>query len=188
MLKNSALIVTDIQNDFCPGGALPVSEGDKIIPTVNRYIERFEKANSLVIASRDWHPKNHISFKSRGGIWPEHCVQNTKGAEFHPNLRLPKKVQVISKADNPDKEAYSVFQGTGLDALLRKNAIKELFVAGLTTDYCVKNTVIDGLAMGYKVYLLVDAIKGVEVNPGDSQRAIEEMISKGAIKIDELEQ
>ena len=181
--KKSALVVTDIQNDFFPGGALPVPEGDMIIPTINRYIEKFEREGSLIIASRDWHPKNHISFKSWGGIWPEHCVQNTRGAEFHPSLRLPKKVIIISKAYDPDKEAYSAFQDTELDAVLRKNVVKELFIGGLATDYCVKNTVLDGLAKGYKVYLLVDVIKGVEVNLGDSEKTIEDMISEGAISI-----
>ena len=176
-------MIVDIQNDFCPGGALPVLEGDRVVPVINKYIEKFERRRSLIIATRDWHPKNHISFKSYGGIWPEHCVQNTWGAEFHPNLRLPKNVIVISKADKPNKEAYSGFQGTNLDAILRKNSVKELFVGGLATDYCVKNTVFDGLANGYKVYLLVDVIKGVEVNRGDSERAIEDMILKGAINI-----
>ena len=183
ILEESALIVVDVQNDFCPGGALPVPEGDKVVSVINKYIEKFELRGSLVIATRDWHPKNHISFRSQGGIWPEHCVQNTRGAEFHPSLRLPKKVIVISKTDKPDKEAYSGFQGTDLDTILRENTIRELFIGGLATDYCVKNTVLDGLTKGYKVYLLVDAIKGVEANLGDSEKAIKEMISRGVIKI-----
>ncbi|MGQ9781415.1 MAG: bifunctional nicotinamidase/pyrazinamidase [Nitrososphaeria archaeon] len=178
--NESALIIVDVQRDFCPGGALPVREGDQIVSTVNKYIEKFKKAGLLVVATRDWHPKDHVSFKTRGGIWPEHCVQDTLGAQFHPGLILPEDAVIISKADKPDKEAYSGFQGTDLDDVLKRKGVKVLYVGGLATDYCVKNTVLDGRRKGYRVYLLIDAVKGVDLTPGDSQKAIMEMISAGA--------
>ncbi|HDD26522.1 MAG TPA: bifunctional nicotinamidase/pyrazinamidase [Acidilobales archaeon] len=181
--KYDALIIVDMQNDFMPGGALPVPKADEIIPTLNKYIALFESKNLKVIATRDWHPPNHISFKTRGGPWPPHCIQGTKGAEFHPDLKLPKDVVVISKATEPDKEAYSGFEATNLDKVLKEYGIKRLFIGGVATDYCVKATVLDGLRLGYTVLLLLDGIKGVDVNPGDVEKAINEMLSEGAIGI-----
>ena len=177
-----ALIIVDVQRDFCSGGALPVPDGEKIIPTLNKYIEKFSKARALIVATRDWHPPNHMSFKDYGGIWPTHCVQGTLGAEFHPDLRLPREVKVVSKATSADKEAYSGFDGTSLERELKDAGIKRVFVGGLATDYCVKSTVLDALRLGFETILLVDAIKGVDVNPGDSERAIGEMIKRGAKK------
>lgn len=184
LTKNDALIVVDVQRDFCPGGALAVPEGDKIVPVLNAYIERFEKQGLTVFATRDWHPKNHKSFKEQGGIWPVHCVQKSAGAEFHPDLKLPQKAKVISKATKAKEEAYSGFQGTNLKDYLKKKKIKRIFVGGLATDYCVKNTVLDGLKAGFTTILLVDAIKGVELNPGDSEKAIDAMLSAGAVGIE----
>lgn len=181
--SDSALIVVDVQVDFCPGGALPVPDGDRIIPFINRYIKMFKENNLPVIATRDWHPPNHISFKPYGGVWPIHCVQNTPGAAFHPKLKLPNDVIVISKATEPNKEAYSGFEGTDLSNILKSKGIKRLFIGGLATDYCVKNTVLDALKLGFQVFLLLDGTKGVNVNPDDSKKAIEEMIRKGAIAI-----
>jgi len=181
--SDSALIVVDVQVDFCPGGALPVPDGDKIIPFINRYIKMFKENNLPIIATRDWHPPNHISFKPYGGIWPIHCVQNTPGAAFHPKLKLPNNTIVISKATEPNKEAYSGFEGTDLSNILKSKGIKRLFIGGLATDYCVKNTVLDALKLGFQVFLLLDGTKGVNVNPDDSKKAIEEMIRKGAIAI-----
>ena len=175
-----ALIIVDVQRDFCSGGALPVSEGDKIVPVLNRYIEKFSKAEALIVATRDWHPPNHISFKSRGGTWPPHCVQGTPGAEFHPDLNLPAEVKIVSKASSPDKEAYSGFDGTSLEEELKNAGIRRVFVGGLATDYCVKSTVLDALKLGFKTVLLLDAIRGVDVKPGDSEKAINEMFRKGA--------
>ncbi|MCX8188281.1 MAG: bifunctional nicotinamidase/pyrazinamidase [Nitrososphaeria archaeon] len=180
IVGNDALIIVDVQNDFCPGGALAVPEGDKIVPVINKYIEKFVSKNAIVVATRDWHPKNHISFKEYGGLWPVHCVQNTWGAEFHPMLKLPKNVIVISKAFKPEIEAYSGFQGTELDKILRRNNVRRLFVAGLATDYCVKATVRDALKLGYEVYVLVDAVKGVNLKPKDSEEALNEMVNAGA--------
>lgn len=178
--EKDALIIVDVQNDFCPGGALAVPEGDQIVPIINKYIENFVSKNAIVVATRDWHPKNHVSFKEYGGLWPVHCVQNTWGAEFHPRLRLPKNVIIISKAFESEVEAYSGFQRTELDKILKENGVKRLFVAGLATDYCVKATVLDALKLGYEVYVLVDAVKGVNVRPNDSENAINEMIKAGA--------
>ena len=177
-----ALIVVDMQNDFMPGGALPVPEGDKIIPVLNEYIKLFESKGNPVFFTRDWHPENHISFKGYGGIWPPHCVQDTKGAEFHPDLHIPSDNKfIISKGYSRDFDAYSGFQGTVLNELLKERGIKRIFVGGVATDYCVKNTVIGGLNLGYETFVLEDGIKGVNVNPEDSEKAIDHMLSKGAI-------
>ncbi|MEM4298205.1 MAG: nicotinamidase [Nitrososphaerota archaeon] len=179
-LEASALIIVDVQNDFCHNGALPVPEGDKIIPNLNIYIRRFSTLKRPVFVTRDWHPPDHISFRLRGGPWPPHCVQNTWGAELHKDLRLPKNTIIVSKAYERDKEAYSGFQGTDLAERLRALGIKRLFIGGLATDYCVKNTVLDALKEGFEAYLLEDAIKGIDAQPGDSEKAIKEMVEKGA--------
>ncbi|MGE5556701.1 MAG: nicotinamidase [Methanocella sp.] len=177
---NDALLVTDIQNDFLPGGALPVTDGDKIIPAINNYIERFEAAKAHVIASRDWHPPNHISFKSQGGPWPPHCIQETEGAKFSTKLKLPDHIVVISKATDPKHEAYSAFDNTNLNNELDRLGIKRLFVAGLATDYCVVNTVLDARKLGYDTFVLMDATLGINVNPGDVDRAVKAMTESGA--------
>jgi len=179
---NSALIVVDVQRDFCAGGALPVPYGDEVVPILNHYVEKFEDAGAPIYATRDWHPEDHISFKSQGGIWPPHCVQGSEGAEFHPDLNLPQNVEIISKGDRNDLEAYSGFQDTQLLGKLKSRGIETVFVGGLATDYCVKNTVLDALRLGFETVLLEDAIQGVDVNPGDSEKAIEEMVGAGAEK------
>ena len=181
--KSSALIIVDVQNDFLPGGALPVPNGDQVIVPLNNYIRVFRERNLPIIATRDWHPENHISFKNRGGPWPPHCIKNTWGAEFPKELMLPSDVIIISKAFKEDEEAYSGFQGTNLDNVLKELGINRLFIGGLATDYCVKATVLDALKLGYQIMLLLDAIRGVDVNPGDSEKAIKEMIRSGAIAI-----
>ena len=181
--QSDALIVVDLQVDFCPGGALPVPEGDRIVPTVNEYIEMFKIVGQLVFATRDWHPDNHISFRENGGIWPKHCVQNSEGARFHPDLKLPPDAFIISKGDRPELEAYSGFQGTLLDSLLKERGIRRVFVCGLATDYCVKETVIGALNLGYTTFLLSDAVAGVNVKEGDSERAVDEMMRRGAVKL-----
>ena len=183
--EKDALIVVDMQNDFMPGGALPVPEGDSIVPRLNEYIELFEGRALPVFFTRDWHPENHISFKGHGGIWPPHCVQNTEGAMFHKDLRMPLDNKfIISKGTSPDFDAYSGFQGTVLDSLLRERGVTRVFVGGVATDYCVKNTVLGALNLGYSAILLLDGIKGVDVKPGDSERAIELMLDRGAVGIE----
>ncbi|WP_457625265.1 bifunctional nicotinamidase/pyrazinamidase [Persephonella sp.] len=179
-----ALIIVDMQNDFMPGGALPVPEGDKIVPVLNRYIETFSSNGNPVFFTRDWHPEDHISFKGYGGIWPPHCVQGTKGAEFHPELKIPYDNKfIISKGNSRDFDAYSGFQGTVLDDLLKERGIKRIFVGGVATDYCVKNTALGGLNLGYQVFILEDGIKGVDLNKGDSEKALSMLLKKGAILI-----
>lgn len=179
--EKDALIIVDVQKDFCPGGFLPVTKGDKVVSVINDYIKIFKKAQAQIFATRDWHPPNHISFKTYGGIWPPHCIQENEGAEFHPHLKLPETVKIISKATDPSKEAYSGFDGTELKEELKKS-VKRVFVGGLATDYCVKNTVLDALKLGFEAILLLDATLGVNVKPDDSEKAIKEMIKKGAKK------
>ncbi len=174
-----ALIVVDVQNDFCPGGALAVTDGDKVIDPINELSKQFEADGLPIIFTRDWHPANHLSFKENGGIWPPHCIAGTPGAAFHPNLYFPSVAFLVSKATEPDMEAYSGFQGTGLASWLRQIDVDELVVAGLATDYCVKNTVIDAIKLGFKVTLALNAIKAVNVNPTDGETAINEMKSLG---------
>ncbi len=179
-----ALVVVDMQRDFMPGGALPVAGGGEIIPVVNQYIRTFSERGLPVFFTRDWHPRDHISFKGQGGTWPPHCVQESEGAMFHPELFIPSDNRfIISKGTSKDFDAYSGFQGTILDSLLKERGIKRVFVCGVATDYCVKNTVMGGLNLGYQAFLLLDAIKGVDVNPGDSEKAIREMLKEGAVGI-----
>lgn len=184
-MPKKALLVVDTQNCFVPGGSLPVPEGDKIVPVLNRYIEKFESEGLPVYASRDWHPPVTKHFKDYGGPWPVHCVQKTEGAQFHPDLKLPRDVIVISKGMDPNEDAYSVFQGFdthGHDFLtsLKEKGVKHLYVGGLATDYCVRATVLSAREYGFDVTLLTDATKGVDINPGDSAKAIEEMKAAGA--------
>jgi nicotinamidase/pyrazinamidase len=178
--KSDALIITDIQKDFLPGGALPVPQGEQVIPVLNEYARLFSQFDAHVLASRDWHPPNHISFKAQGGPWPAHCVQETEGAKFHPDLQLPDGVAIISKATSPLREAYSAFDGTGLANELRMLGVKRFFVGGLATDYCVVNTVLDSIALGYETVVLMDAIRGINAKPGDVDRAVEAMVKAGA--------
>jgi len=180
--NKDALIIVDVQRDFCSGGALPVPEGDKIVPILNKYIENFSKVGALIVVTRDWHPPNHVSFKNYGGPWPPHCIQGTSGADFHPDLKLPREAKIVSKATSADKEAYSGFDGTDLGKDLKNIGIQRVFIGGLATEYCVKSTVLDALSLGFEVVLLLDAIKGVDVNPSDSEKAIREMLEKGAKK------
>ncbi|HEV8662730.1 MAG TPA: nicotinamidase [Candidatus Methylomirabilis sp.] len=174
--ERDALILVDVQNDFCPGGALPVPEGDRVVPALNALLRRVKV---FTVATRDWHPVNHCSFKPQGGIWPVHCVAGTPGAAFHPALATERVAHVISKATGPEEEAYSGFQGTELADLLHKRGIRRVFVGGLATDYCVKATALDAAKHGFAVTILEDAIRGVEVQPGDCARALEEMKRAG---------
>jgi nicotinamidase/pyrazinamidase len=177
------LLVTDIQNDFLPGGSLAVAGGDEVVPVLNRYIAAFQAQGLPVYATRDWHPPRHCSFSEQGGPWPVHCVADTPGAAFSAALALPPGATVISKATLPDQEAYSSFQGTELDSRLRAAGIRRVFIGGLTTDYCILNSVRDARKLGYDVLLLADAIRPVDVQPGDGQRAEAEMARLGARRI-----
>jgi nicotinamidase/pyrazinamidase len=180
LVAGDALIVTDIQYDFLPGGSLAVKGSDEVIPLLNRYIASFQARGLPIFATRDWHPPNHSSFHAQGGPWPPHCVQGTPGAAFSDKLDLPQRVIVISKATHPEREAYSSFEGTELNRLLQEHGIRRLFVGGLTTEYCILNTVKDALRNNYAAFFLEDAIRAVDVTPGDGDRAIEEMLRLGA--------
>jgi nicotinamidase/pyrazinamidase len=180
--KNDALVLVDIQNDFCTG-SLAVPGALSIIDKANIYITLFKNDNRAIFATRDWHPKNHSSFKDFGGIWPVHCVQNTFGSMFYKDLKLPDSAEIISKATNPNKDAYSGFDGTDLDEKLKKADIKRLFIGGLATDYCVKATVLDALSLGYTTLFLSDASKAVNINLNDEKESINEMLQSGAILI-----
>lgn len=178
--SGDVLLVTDIQNDFLPGGSLAVSGGDAVVPVINRYIGRFVARGLPVYATRDWHPEGHCSFHARGGPWPMHCVAGTHGAAFAATLTLPPDTTLISKATMQDQEAYSSFQGTDLNERLHAAGIRRLFIGGLATDYCVLNTVRDARRLGYEVFVLSDAVRAVDVQPGDGEHAEEEMARLGA--------
>ena len=186
MPSKDALIVVDVQNDFCPRGALAVKDGDQVIPALNRHIDKFTKAGSPIFATRDWHPVKTTHFNTGGGPWPPHCIQGSKGAEFHPDLKLPPDTVIVSAGMGSDEDGYSGFlgiddRGQKLADLLRQRRVERIFVGGLATDYCVKHTVLEGLKEGLKVVLLVDSVRGVNLKPGDSESAIEEMLHAGAV-------
>ena len=174
-----ALIVVDVQNDFCPGGTLAVSHGDEVVEPLNQAIDEFLERGEPVYKSRDWHPTTTKHFAAHGGDWPVHCVQDTKGAEFHPALRDDPRITVISKGLG-DTNCYSAFDETDLLDQLHQQNVEEVVVGGLATDYCVKSTVLDALKHGFKVKALKNAMRAVDVQPGDGERAIEEMRKAGA--------
>ena len=185
MGQRAALLVVDVQNDFCPGGALGVPGGDTIIPRTNRTIALFQRRSLPVIFTRDWHPKVTKHFKEFGGAWPPHCIQGTSGARFHPDLEVPKGAIVLSKGMDPEVDSYSGFQaftrnGRDLESALHELGVDELFICGLATDYCVRATALDGLRRGMTVRVLRDAIRGVDVKRGDSEMAVKEMRANGA--------
>jgi nicotinamidase/pyrazinamidase len=175
-----ALIVVDVQNDFCPGGSLAVAHGDEVVAPLNQLMKEFLDRGEPVYKTRDWHPPRTKHFADYGGAWPVHCVQNTSGAEFHPDLLDDPRVAVISKGSDESAEGYSGFDGTGLAQMLRDQGVEEVLVGGLATDYCVKHTVLDGLRGGFKVKALADAMRPVNVNPDYGRKAIEEMSAAGA--------
>lgn len=178
--SGDALLLVHIQNDFLPGGALAVPAGNEVVQVLNRYIACFCEYSLPIIATRDWHPPNHCSFRQQGGPWPVHCVAGSEGAAFSADLALPAGTPIVSQATQVEKEAYSSFEGTELNALLQGLGIKRLFIGGLATDYCVLNTVLDALALGYEVVVLRDAVRAVDVQPGDGTRALSRMEEKGA--------
>lgn len=185
MPRKPALLVVDVQNDFCPGGALGVPGGDAIIPRVNRTIALFVRRGLPVLATRDWHPAVTKHFKEFGGAWPSHCIQGTKGARFHSRLKLPRSAVILSKGMDPDQDSYSGFQalngsGRDLESVIHDLGVDEVYLCGLATDYCVRATALDAIRRGLLVRILGDAIKGVDLRPGDSEAAIAEMRASGA--------
>lgn len=181
--RNDALLIIDVQRDFLPGGALAVSSGDAVVAPLNQYILRAARQGVPVFASRDWHPRDHCSFKARGGPWPPHCVADTEGARFSPDLRLPADAVIVSKATKADADAYSAFQDTALASELRARGIRRLWIGGLATDYCVLETVLDARKAGFDVFVIADAIKPVEVKSGDGARALARMREAGAVLV-----
>jgi len=179
-----ALILVDVQKDFLPGGSLAVPRGDEVVPVLNRYIAVFRGLTFPIVATRDWHPPDHCSFRAQGGPWPSHCVAGSAGAHFATLLDLPCEAHIVSKATSRDRDAYSGFEGTGLDDWLRRAGASRVFVGGLATDYCVLNTVRDALRFGYATFLLLDAVRAVDVAAGDGARAIDEMRRLGAMAIE----
>jgi nicotinamidase/pyrazinamidase len=183
-----ALLVIDMQVDFLPGGALGVPKGDEVLAPVNRLLRLFSSQGLPIFASRDWHPEDHCSFAARGGPWPPHCVADTPGAAFSGQLDLPAGTIVVSKADTADLDAYSAFNGTTLAARLRERGVRRVVVCGLATDYCVLNTVIDAREHGFEVLVVPEAMRAVDVAPGDGERAMTRMtgLGAGSVTLDEL--
>ena len=185
MHEKAALLIVDVQNDFCPGGALQITDGDRVVEPINRAAQLFAAAGLPVLASRDWHPPDTRHFRAFGGVWPVHCVQGTSGAAFHPALRLPGGTVVLSKGIDPELDGYSAFEGVTVDGrmlaeLLRELQVRKLYISGLATDYCVLCTTREALRSGFEVTVLTDAVAGVDIVPGASADAIEDMEKAGA--------
>lgn len=181
-MADRALLIVDVQNDFCPGGALAVPGGDEVVPVLNRYMA---KLDAPVYASRDWHPEQTQHFRQYGGPWPVHCVRGTEGAAFHQGLKLPADAVVVTKGTDPVDHGYSAFEATDPEGrpfgeVLKQTGVRTLYVGGLATEYCVRASVLDGLQQGFDVVLLTDAVRGIDVQPGDMQRALDEMRHAGA--------
>ncbi|NMP22121.1 bifunctional nicotinamidase/pyrazinamidase [Sulfobacillus harzensis] len=188
-MPQKALIIVDLQNDFCPGGALAVTNGDQVVPVIQDWVNRFHHDHQLIVTTQDAHPSNHVSFQAQGGPWPPHCVVGTPGFRLHPDLWLPADTPQFHKGFREDQDAYSGFEGLLSEGgqrtllladFLRQNGVTEVYVAGLATDYCVRATVLDALKEGFKTWVIADGVKGVDVNPGDSDRALVEMARRGA--------
>ena len=178
--KKKALIVVDVQNDFCPGGSLAVANGDEVVAPLNELMKEFLDRGEPVFKTRDWHPAKTKHFADFGGTWPVHCVRNTPGAEFHSGLLDDPRITIISKGIDESADGYSGFDGTNLARNLRDQEVDEVWVGGLATDYCVKHTVLDALRQGFEVKALADAMRAVNINPTDGAQAIEEMRNAGA--------
>jgi len=175
-----ALIIVDVQNDFCPGGSLAVAHGEEVVAPLNKLMKEFLDRGEPVFKTRDWHPEKTKHFQIYGGTWPVHCVQNTKGAEFHPDLLDDPRVTIVSKGFDESADGYSGFDGTRLAETLREEDVKEVWIGGLATDYCVKETVLDARREGFKVKALADAMRPVNLNPEDGEKAVAEMSAAGA--------
>ncbi len=178
LTPGSALLIVDVQVDFCPGGALPIEAGHEVVPVLNGWIHAARDAGVRLYASRDWHPRGHLSFLEQGGPWPAHCVQDTPGARHHPDLALPEDVVQISKGVRFDRDQYSAFDETGLAERLKQDGVRELWIGGLALDVCVRATVLDALGAAFGVHLIVDGTRAVD--PGDGVRALRELREAGA--------
>jgi nicotinamidase/pyrazinamidase len=171
-----ALLIIDFQNDFCPGGALAVAEGDQIAEPIGRLWERFDH----VFATRDWHPPDHSSFETEGGPWPVHCVQGTPGAELHPSMDEVEIEAIVDVGREREDQGYSGFEKSDLAEMMRERGVEEVAVCGLATDYCVRASAIDACREGFDTTVVTDAIRAVDVEPGDGERAVEDMQAAGA--------
>jgi nicotinamidase/pyrazinamidase len=176
-MGKTALLIIDFQNDFVPGGALPVDDGDKIAPRVSELVGSDEF--DVIVATRDWHPANHDSFVAQGGPWPPHCVQHTPGAELYPGFDHSKVDHTVEVGALPEDEGYSGFENSDLEEWLRREGVEEVTVVGLATDYCVRASALDALRLGFKVTVDPGGVRGIDVNPGDSERALEEIEAAG---------
>ena len=181
--RGDALLIIDVQNDFLPGGCLGVAGADEAVHVLNRYIAIFRDRRLPIIATRDWHPANHCSFEVRGGEWISHCIAGTHGAAFSSELAIPRDTVIISKATTSEQEAYSGFEGTDLCARLRDLSVKRLFVGGVATEYCVLATVRDALRLGFRVFVLEDAVRPVDLLAYAGEQALEKMQHLGAKSI-----
>jgi len=179
MQADDALVVVDVQKDFCPGGKLAIENGDEVVGVLNRWLVTAVEAGAAIVVSRDWHPPGHISFEEQGGTWPSHCVRHTEGAELHEELDLPDTVLLVSKGRWADSDQYSALDGTGLTGQLRRRGVKRLIIGGLAKDVCVRQTVLDACEAAFEVHLLLDATRPVDADAG--RQAVEEMRSAGAI-------
>lgn len=177
--SGDALILVDVQRDFCPGGALPVPEGDQIVPVLNDWIAAAQRSGIPVFASRDWHPPGHVSFQEQGGQWPAHCVQHSPGADFHPDLQLPPGVVIIDKGTDPQRDCYSALAAEPLQDELRRRQVRRLWIGGLALDVCVRATVLDALRAGFDVHLIADAVRAV--NPSRADSTLHELAAAGAL-------
>ena len=178
--QKKALIVVDVQNDFCPGGSLAVAHADEVVAPINKLIREFLDRAEPVYKTRDWHPARTKHFAAYGGVWPVHCVQNTRGAEFHADLLEDPRINIISKGIDESADGYSAFDGTNLGGLLREEGVEEIWVGGLATDYCVKETVLDGVRQGFKVKALADSMRAVNLKADDGAKAVAQMRAAGA--------
>lgn len=177
--KGDLLLIIDVQKDFCPGGALPIEGGDQVVPVLNRWIRAALKAETPVYLSRDWHPQHHLSFQESGGPWPVHCLQDSAGAGFHPQLVVPDEAVVVTKGTRFDQDQNSAFDQTGLAAWLQRRQIRRIYVGGLAQDVCVLATVLDGCRAGFDMQLIAAATRPVTVEGG--REAIDKMIGAGAV-------
>lgn len=176
--RDDAVLAVHVQNDFCPGGALPVPKGDEVVPVLNRWIRAAREQGARVYASRDWHPLRHPSFESEGGEWPPHCIQDSPGARFHPDLELPADVPIVSSGVRFDHDQYSGFNETGFAELLGRDGVRRLWVGGLALEVCVFHTVMDGLASGFEMHLLRDACRALD--EGGGEEAVRKLREAGA--------
>jgi len=179
--RGDALIVVDVQNDFCPGGALAVPGGDEVVPVINTWIDAARQGGAVIVASRDWHPADHVSFENQGGPWPPHCIGETSGAAFRPDLALPVQTWIVSKGKTADADDYSAFDRTGLSRRLKAEGVVRVWVGGLALDVCVRRTVLDAIDEGFETHLVVEACRAIETEPGDGDAAIDEIKTAGAI-------